>query len=395
MAAAVAMMFSACSNDNDFDWEEEREAALKEAAVDFVDKTVIPVYHDLADAALKLSDLCADIEESVRSNTATDIAQSGTLCSATSALLEEACEVWYEARKQWELSEAFLFGAADDYGIDPHIDTWPLDADKLQTTLDTPSIMDQMDAEYVGSYLGQGLLGFHAVEYMIFDIDADVNSQQGKARTASYKRIEELVYLSAVAEDLANQCVRLEAAWAGESGVSSAKWDRLDEAELLPTFDYGESMRNAGQGGSKYKSYLDAAQEILLGCSDIADEVANQKIARPNMAASTSLEDLSYIESPYAKNSKQDFYDNIVSVRNAYLGTNSSDASVGAYLAETNPDVDRAVRDAITAALSAIDAAPAPFVKYKGSRNAQWQAATEACNELVTALDNASRVIGQ
>lgn len=35
----------------------------------------------------------------------------------------------------YEESEAFLFGAATDFGIDPHIDTWPLDANGLATAL--------------------------------------------------------------------------------------------------------------------------------------------------------------------------------------------------------------------------------------------------------------------
>lgn len=385
---------SCSEKEKDFSWEEQRETALQSAATAFVGKTVVPTYTSLADASLELADLCAQIETSALANATTDIAASGNLSTATKAIVEQACAKWYEARKYWELSEAFLYGAAADYNIDPHIDSWPLNATDLQALLDDPVRMGMMDAEYAAG-LGYGLLGFHAIEYMLFDHQIDASSTTGKARAGAFSRKEELVYLTAVAGDLANQCVRLEASWRGLSNVSSEKQTLLADAELEPTFNYGESMKNAGKGGSKYKSYLEAAQEIIQGCSDIADEVGNQKIGRPNEAAAGASEDLSYIESPYAKNSKVDFYDNIVSIKNAYLGMNVGDPSVSNYLASINPTADTAVRNAIDAALSAIDAAPAPFVNYAGSHNELWKKATTACNDLKKALDEAQSAIGQ
>lgn len=385
---------SCSESENDFSWEEQRETALQSAATAFVEKTVIPTYTSLADACLELADLCSQIETSAQANASTDIAASGSLSTATKTIVEQACAKWYEARKQWELSEAFLYGAAGDYNIDPHIDSWPLNATDLQALLDDPVRMGMMDAEYAAG-LGYGLLGFHAIEYMLFDHQIDASSTTGKARSGAFNRKEELVYLTAVAGDLANQCVRLEASWKGFDNVSAEKQTMLTEAELEPSFDYGESMKNAGKGGSKYKSYLEAAQEIIQGCSDIADEVGNQKIGRPNEAAAGASEDLSYIESPYAKNSKVDFYDNIVSIKNAYLGSNVGDPSVSNYLASINPTADTAVRNAIEAALNAIDAAPAPFVNYAGSHNELWKKATTACNDLKKALDEAQSAIGQ
>ena len=391
----LALGTVSCSEENnDFSWEEERETKLQAAATTFVDKTVLPVYSSLADASIELADLCAQIETSANTNASTDIATSGTLSSATKTLIEQACTKWYEARKQWELSEAFLFGAAGDYNIDPHIDSWPLNATDLQALLDDPVRMGMMDAEYAAG-LGYGLLGFHAIEYMLFDHQIDATSTTGKARSNSFNRKEELIYLTAVAGDLANQCVRLEASWKGFDKISSEKQTMLTDAELEPSFDYGESMKNAGKGGSKYKSYLEAAQEIIQGCSDIADEVGNQKIGRPNEAAAGASEDLSYIESPYAKNSKVDFYDNIVSIKNAYEGTNVGDMSVSNYLASINPSADEAVRKAIEATMSAIEAAPSPFVNYAGSHNELWKKATTECNTLKKALDEAQSAIGQ
>ena len=50
-----------------------------------------------------------------------------------------------EARAWWEKSEAFLYGAATDFGIDPHIDSWPLDLDGLQTALKNTEQVEIVD----------------------------------------------------------------------------------------------------------------------------------------------------------------------------------------------------------------------------------------------------------
>jgi len=42
------------------------------------------------------------------------------IVSGTQAALDQACADWKTARANWENSEAFLFGAADVYSIDPH-----------------------------------------------------------------------------------------------------------------------------------------------------------------------------------------------------------------------------------------------------------------------------------
>ena len=109
---------TACSEkETDFSWEEQRETALQSAATAFVENTVVPTYTSLADASLELAELCAQIETSALANASTDIAASGSLSTATQALVEQAGEKWYDARTQWELSAALLYGAPCDYTI--------------------------------------------------------------------------------------------------------------------------------------------------------------------------------------------------------------------------------------------------------------------------------------
>ena len=75
--------------------------------------------------------------------------------------LNAACKQWRVARAHWEKSEAFLFGAADEYSIDPHTDTWPVDQAALANVLRDQSIMS--DIENKVRLLNSGLLGYHGI----------------------------------------------------------------------------------------------------------------------------------------------------------------------------------------------------------------------------------------
>lgn len=344
----------------------EKERMLRDAAVAFVDETVVPTYRSLADASLSLYDACVDMQRSFAAG------------SLTTERVRTACDEWIAARKWWELSEAFLYGAAGDYNIDPHIDSWPLDRAELQSLLDDPVRMGRMDDDYAGNFLGYGLLGFHALEYMLF---RDAGPRDTEKYTA-----EELIFTVAVAGDLRNQCIRLEASWAGSDEVTDKKRELLADADLEPSFDYGASMKGARQAGSKYKSYLDAAQEILQGCIDIADEVANQKIGQPALGT-----DIDYIESPYSQNSQTDFADNIRSIRNAYIGTNEGDASVSDYVRHVDPTVHASLTEAIERTIAVIEACPGPFVSHYS--DAAWREAVDTCNDLVDELEKAQQAL--
>lgn len=374
---------TACSDNDNNDGTQtgtlsEKETVLKEAITPYINHTVIATYKNLADATITLNEKCEAIQTAFA---------NGTLAPAQ---IREAGEAWKSARKYWELSEAFLYGAASDYNIDPHIDSWPLDKASMEAMLNNPQQMAQMSPDYVGNNLGYGLLGFHAIEYMLFQLnDSETESQP---RDVSKFTKEETIYLSAIAGDLRNQCIRLEASWAGMNNVTTEKQDILTGAELEPSFNYGESMLNAGVAGSKYVNYTDAAQELIQGCIDIADEVGQQKIGRP--ATGTSEEDKNYIESPYSLNSITDFADNILSIRNAYEGSNDGDKSVSDFIASVEPDTDREVKEAIENAITAIRKIQEPFAK--NATSAEAQAAVKAVGtDLVNALEKAAQTLSK
>jgi hypothetical protein len=368
-ALVTSMSLASCSDSNSDDEETSaKETLLGNAATDYINNTVLPTYKGMADAAINLYDYCTVIQEKH---------ENGTL---TSADVKNAADAWKTSRKYWELSEAFLFGPASDYNIDPHIDSWPLDKDAMDRLL----VEIRNGADYsLDNNFGYGLLGFHSIEYMLYELSADGNSSS--IHSTNYTT-EELKYLVMVAEDLRNQCVCLEACWAGTENVSSQKQQILEEAELDKAKDYGWMMQNAGKAGSIYKTYQEVAEEILQGCIDIADEVGNTKIGRPHQGS--TVDDRNYIESPYSLNSIEDFVDNIKSIRNSYCGANTTDASVSKYIKTVNPELDTRVQAAIENAITAISAIPEPFAK-NASGAAAGNAVTVVGTDLVSVLEEA------
>ncbi len=364
LAAVAAMVLAAasCEKENT-DPTNAKEESLQKANEEFVDATVVPTYKALADKCLSLQSALEALES-----------------SKTDAGVSSACELWKSARQYWEWSEAFLFGAASKYSIDPHIDTWPLDRVALENLLGSEKMM--ADIDNVVSNLNNGLVGFHGIEYIIF--------RDGASRKASEISDVELKYVIAVARDLAVNACRLEAAWAGMDNVTAEKQGILEDAEAEPEDDFGEQMKLCGQAGSVWKSVTAGSEQIIEGCKDIIDEVGNSKIGKPYTG-----EDINYIESPHSWNSITDFYDNVVSIRSAYFGklgaTSAQPNSVSAYVSKADKSANDGVVSALENCLKAIDAMPRPFVKnYK---DAKVKEAIDACDALNTALEAARQAL--
>ena len=364
MAAATIGMASCSKDNNENPVTDDSQAAA--VASQFVDHTVAPTYSALATQAELLADQLAALK-----------------ANPTDAGVREACETFLAAREQWEKSEAFLFGAAGDYGIDPHIDSWPLDEDAFATLMNSPAMIEALEGEdgdvVAGERLGSALLGFHGIEYILF--------QNGQPKSASAITANQWTYVVAVAGDLRNRCYQLEVGWIGDAAPAS-HIEKLDDIELPYTvsnsdFSYGDNMKNAGMAGSTYRSRQVALMAIVQGCIDIADEVGTSKIG-----AAHHGEDITYIESPYSQKSIIDFHNNIVSIQNTYFGgvegQRDEAKSLHSYVNALDAGLDSQVAAAIQNALDKIDAMPAPFVlHYADQANA---AAIEACDNLSNLL---------
>ncbi len=127
----------------------------------YVDAVVMPTYKDLASL-----------------NTALDTAVKAFKANPSNATFSACAEAWLAARAPWEQSEAFLFGPVDELGLDPNMDSWPLDQAQIAQILKSQDFTnlnwkegesdDKIEA-------AQSLRGFHTLEYLVF--------KDGKART--------------------------------------------------------------------------------------------------------------------------------------------------------------------------------------------------------------------
>lgn len=348
LIVAATFMLASCTGNDEPTFEETTTAkneTYAKIAEQYVDHTVIPTYANLAKSAEQLVENLQALRE-----------------NKTDANLQKACESFLEARAWWEKSEAFLFGPAADFGIDPHIDSWPLDLNGLTSEMNNSAHIQAMSGEdgdvWAGSHLGPELLGFHGIEYILF---AD-----GQPRAVSSIPDKQLIYAHAIAGDLRNCCYQLHVSWAGKDNVPANQAKKVEELDLNCTVSgtgltYRQNMLNAGNGGSIYRSKTDALQAIIDGCATIADEVGTQKIGKPYTG-----EDKNYIESPYSHKSIRDFYDNVTSIENAYMGgiegQRNSGRSIHGYLEKQNHELDTRCVKAIETAHQKIDAMKAPFV---------------------------------
>ena len=312
-----------------------------------------------------------------------------TVVNGTQAAFDQACNDWKTARANWENTEAFLFGAADVYSIDPHTDTWPVAANDLADVLRDEKAMSNLE-NFIKT-ANSGILGYHGLEYVLF--------RQGQPRNIDQITDLEYSYICAVAKDLYNATATLEAAW--DSKESNAERQRIakeyvathlaidddgnQEGALEGFQNFGKAFKNPGTGD--WETALDATLEIIAGCKDIIGEVGDSKIGLPYSHA-----DVNYIESPYAYNSITDFYDNIVSCKNALYGSmgatspneksliyfclNAGNATLAAQA--------KSVQTKLDAALTKIKAMKAPFALYYS--DASCKVATDALEELDDAL---------
>jgi predicted lipoprotein len=137
------------------------EATLDPIVKQYVDEVVLPTYEQLAQLNAALDNTVKTFKQ-----------------NPSNANFAACAEAWLVAREPWESSEAFLFGPVDELGLDPNMDSWPLDQSKIAQILKSQDFTDlnwkEGDSEDKISK-AQDVRGFHTLEYLIF--------KDGKART--------------------------------------------------------------------------------------------------------------------------------------------------------------------------------------------------------------------
>ena len=137
------------------------DAVLNEVVKTYVNDVVLPTYLDLKDEVAVLLEKVSALQK-----------------NPTDANFKAAAAQWIVARKPWETSEAFLFGPVADKGLDPNMDSWPLDADAIVNILNSGDFTKlQWNGEFITDENGdsvesiasaQNVRGFHTLEFLLF-----------------------------------------------------------------------------------------------------------------------------------------------------------------------------------------------------------------------------------
>lgn len=376
----------------------EQNAAIEALVGEYTNDVVYDTYGKLATKSEALYNAIAAVKEKLIATTPAPVTQ---------AEIDAICTLYKEARAEWEESEAFLFGAADEYDIDPHIDTWPLDVEVLASDLADDAKIAALNsangiewARTTGNLTPENL-GFHGIEFIFFRdgknrdvaifnndvtenyVDSEGNKYfEGKNVTGK----EEIIFAAAIAGDLRDKCYQLEVCWLGEAKAPAAHVARVKACAAAgdasfglykegTSLSYGDNLNRVS--GTTYNSWKKSLEQIFDGCNDICAEVADLKMGQAYRASqdpnSTHEEedeetgetivvkdDVNYIESPYSHNSFTDFKGNIISIKNTLYGGRSlatpTQKSIMAYLEQYNPSMATDVQTKLDAAMKALDA---------------------------------------
>ncbi len=365
MAVLLSAGFASCekSGDDFTDYDQMYAKILDQ----YVSQTVVPTYKALAEAALEMR----TANEALKAN-------------PSDATMRAASDAWMKARVQWELSEAFLFGPVGDQAldIDGHIDSWPLELTAIQASIAAGGNITgrqawNMDPE---------VIGFHVTEYLLY--------RNGQSRPVADLTAAELNYLTAATDALVWDCILAYVAWVGEENVPSAMQTVFKEnPDVVAHLNANPSYKNfANKLSNKvnYPSWGAALNEIAVGASEIAGEVGATKIETPY----TEI-DVTKVESWYSWHSLDDYENNIVSIRNAYL-KGSPCLSDYVKLADAALDSDiRAKIDDCIAKIKAIGTGGYSFYEVvRDQKNkTQVEAAVDACIELQRLFDRIEGVM--
>lgn len=130
------------------------EAELQPVIENYVDNVVLPTYKSLRDKNAALHDAVTAFRANPSDNT-----------------FAAACDAWLAARQPWECSEAFLFGPVDALGLDPNMDSWPLDQDAIVQILNSGNFdnLNWADGDSDDKIEAvQSVRGFHTLEFLLF-----------------------------------------------------------------------------------------------------------------------------------------------------------------------------------------------------------------------------------
>lgn len=340
LMAIAATAIVGCSNNDDSETVDTNEKVFTEVLTGVTSDVITATYNELNVKAKSLQ-----------------TAVNALAATPNEANLSAVKAAWSATRAPWEESEGFLYGPVDTGGIDPAMDTWPVDVSAMNAILNSNQAIT---ASLIAA--NNEARGFHLIEFLVWGVDGNKTAAQLTAR--------EIEYLKAATADLHNNTQILYDGWKTSGG------------------NFGANFINVG-AGKNYPSHKAALEEIIEGLITIADEVGNGKIEDPlNSEGGTPNAELE--ESRFSNNSKLDFANNMRSIQNVYLGDFNGNKSKGLtdIIAPKNAALDTEIKAKIAAAITAIEAIPGTFSNAIHNNRPAVTAAQQKVGELQLYLES-------
>jgi putative iron-regulated protein len=281
---------------------------------------------------------------------------------------------WKGMRTAYESAEAFLIGPIATLNLDPDVDTWPVEQNSLDSLLNnttnfTPAMM---------ASLPPTLAGFHPIEYLIF-------GQNGTATAADFTvtttptGASKINYLMALTNNLVSNITLIRSAYT----VGSSD-------------DFISIIENPGPTNSTYQTHKAALLDLVNSMSSICGEVGGSR-NDGKIWSVYSTQNAALQESYFSNNSWADFSNNIIGVRNAYLGvyggsTTPATNSLYNLVAAKNLSLNNTIMAGINNAIGSFNAATSiPFgqaVQYTNGERTQVLNVMNAIDSLQSTLNN-------
>ncbi|HEY6975459.1 MAG TPA: imelysin family protein [Chitinophagaceae bacterium] len=330
------VIFSACNKAPETTPENDDFETLEQTVLtDFTNNVALSSYLNLSIKATALNTALQDLN-----------------ANTNDANIEKSKQAWKDMRTVWEQSESFLFGPVEDNDYDPNMDTWPTDYVQMDSLLASSNPLQVSDIQN----LTLSLRGFHPVEYIIFG--------DHESRTAAELTGRQKLYMMSLSTDLTGTCNDLYLSW------SSAP------------VNFAQEVLNAGNGSTKYSKKQEVYLAIVGGLIGICEEVGEGKMKEPFDARDPQL-----VESPYSGNSTTDFQNNIIGIRNVYMGLNGG-KGLKDIVAAKNKSLDNTIQSQLTAAINSFDNITVPYEEAIINQRTQIQQTMSALATLKETLED-------
>lgn len=317
--------------------------------VDLAANVIVPAYTDAAAQAKALADSVIALR---------DFPSGEGLAAARGA--------WRKARTSWKVTDAFLFGPADDLALTGGVIDTPSDIAKLDALANgsTP-----LDAGAVAK-LGANMRGFGGVEVLLFDPGRDDAAMLAAFESGDRRRG---ALAALIAADLHAKIESVRAAWAG------------------PPADYAAHLARAGRGSSVYTSErqgVDAVVNALIAAAEVLIAVRLAKPLGLDTASQAPVPEL--VESPRSDASIDDLLAVLDGIEMVYLGRRGDAAGLplADAVAERSPRTDERMRAQLPAAKDAVRRIPGPLRSAVVSQRDVAVAAHSAVRELKRILSS-------